>query len=82
MCFVEKTTIFPLKRDSQCQNSADILAENTPNASKISCPFFLPKPKSFGFLKKKSLWMFVVRGSNDRFQSEPSPDVEFNAMGL
>ena len=63
--FVGKTTnyIFPWKRDSQCQNSADSLAENTPNASKNFSPICLPKPKSFGFLKKSSLWVSVVRGS-------------------
>jgi hypothetical protein len=40
--FVEKITryIFPLIRDSQCPNSADSLAENTPNAQ-----FVCPSPK-------------------------------------
>ena len=31
---------------------ADSLDENTPNASKHFSPKCLPKPKSFGFLKK------------------------------
>ena len=61
--FVGKRTsyTFPWTRDSQCQNSANSLAENTPNASKNFSPICLPKPKSFEFLKKKALWMSVVR---------------------
>ena len=39
--------------DSQCQNSADSLAESTPNASKNFSPICLPKPKSFRFKRKK-----------------------------
>ena len=48
--FVEKTTksIFPWTRDSQCQNSADCLAKNTPNVPKFMNPICLPKPKSLG----------------------------------
>ena len=34
---------------------ADSLAENTPNVAKNFSPKCLPKPKSFGFLKKSSL---------------------------
>ena len=38
-------------------------AENTKNAPKMFGPIRLPKPKSFGLLKKKiSLWVSVVRG--------------------
>ena len=40
---------------------ADSLVENTPNATKIFSPIFLPKPKSLGFSKKSSLWVSVVR---------------------
>ena len=59
--FVGKTTkyIFP---GTQCQNSDDSLAKNTPNAPKNFSPICLPKPKSFEFLKKSSLWMSIVRG--------------------
>ena len=42
--------IFPWTRDSQCQNSADILAENTPNALKNVSPIYVPNPKSFSLL--------------------------------
>ena len=53
--FVGKTTkyIFPWTRDSQCQNSFDSFAENTPNVSKNLSPNCLPNPKILGFLKKK-----------------------------
>ena len=34
---------------------ADKLAENTPNAPKFICPYFLLKPKSLGFQWKKRL---------------------------
>ena len=54
---------FPWRRDSQCQNSAYNLARNTPNASYIFSPICLPKPKSFEFLRKSSVWVSVVRGS-------------------
>ena len=37
------------------------LAENTPNASKNFGPICLPKPKSFEFLKKSSVWVSAVR---------------------
>ena len=60
-------SIFPWTRDSQCQNSANILAENTPNASKNFSPICLPKPKSFKFLKKSSLWVSVVPYANAHF---------------
>ena len=48
-------------RDSQCCCSA----ENTPNPPKIFGPICLPKPKSWGFSKESSLWVFVVRDSVD-----------------
>ena len=53
--FVGKITnyIFPWTGDLQCQNSANSLAENTPNASKYFSPICLPKPKIFDFLKKE-----------------------------
>ena len=54
--------IFPWTRDSQCQNSANSLAGNTQNAPQNFSPICLPKPKSFEFLKKSSLWMSIVRG--------------------
>ena len=55
--------IFSWTTSSQCQNSANNLTENTPNASKNFSPIWLPKPKSFKFLKKKnSRWVSVVRG--------------------
>ena len=62
--FVGKRTsyIFQWKRDSQCQISANSLAENTPNTSNNFSPICLPVPESFEFLKKSSLWMSVVRG--------------------
>ena len=65
--FLGKRTsyIFPRTRDSQCQNSANSLAENTPNASKNFSPICLPKPKSFEFLKKSSVWVSVVRGRGE-----------------
>ena len=61
--FLGKTTycIFPWTRNSQCQNSADSLAENTPNASKKFSPKCLPMPESLFFLKKNTLWVSVVR---------------------
>ena len=37
------------------------LDENTQNAPQNFSPICLPKPKSFEFLKKSSLWMSVVR---------------------
>ena len=51
----------PWTRDSQCQNSAYSLARNTPNASQNFSLICLPKPKSFKFLKKSSLWVSIVR---------------------
>ena len=51
----------PYFLDSLCQNSADSLAENTPNASKDFSPICQPKPESFEFLKKSSVWVSVVR---------------------
>ena len=42
---------------------ADNPAENTSNASKYFSPKCLPKPKSLRFLKKSSLWVSVVRDS-------------------
>ena len=48
---------------SQCQNSADSLAENTTNASKNFSPICLPKPKNFEFLKISSVWVSVVRAA-------------------
>ena len=41
---------------------ADSSALNIPNAPEFIGPICLPKPKSFEFLKKSSLWMSVVRG--------------------
>ena len=63
MFFVGKRTSysFPWKKKSLCQNSAYTLARNTPNASKNFGPICLPKPKSFEFLKKSSVWVSVVR---------------------
>ena len=63
--FVGKRTryIFPWTRDSQCQNSADRLAENIPIASKNFSPICLPKANSLGFLKKSSFWVSVVHGA-------------------
>ena len=60
---VEKKTryIFPWTRDSQCKDSSDSLPKNTPNASKNVSPICLPKPKSFEFFKRSSLWESVVR---------------------
>ena len=54
-CRKMKQIHFPMDKgmDSQCQNSADSLAENSPNASKNFSTICLPKPKSFRFLKKK-----------------------------
>ena len=46
---------FPMHK-TQCQNSTNILAENTTNASENFSPICLPKPKSFEFLKKKLSW--------------------------
>ena len=54
-CGKRTSHIFPWKRDSQWQNRANSLA------SKNFSPFGLPKPKSFKFLKKSSLWVCVVR---------------------
>ena len=39
---------------------ADNLSENTRNASKYFSQKCLPKPKSFGFLKKSSLWVSLA----------------------
>jgi hypothetical protein len=38
----------------------DSSAKNTPNAPQIFGPICLLKPKTLGFLKKSSLWVFVV----------------------
>ena len=63
MFFVGKRSsyTFPWTRDSQCQNSANSLAGNSQNARQNFSPICLPKPKSFEFLKKNSLWMSVLR---------------------
>ena len=61
-CRKKPSYIFPWTRDSQCQRSANSLAENTPNASKKSSLICLPKPKSFECLKKSFFWVSVVRG--------------------
>jgi hypothetical protein len=44
---------------------ADNLAKNTPKASNIFSPKYLPKPKSSRKKKKNSLWVSVVRGWNN-----------------
>ena len=46
--------IFPWTRDSQCQNSANILAENTQMPQKIFSPICLPK--RFWIFEKKLSW--------------------------
>ena len=51
---------FPWTRNSQCQKSANSLAENTQNAPQNFSPICLPKPKSFKFLKKSSVWVSIV----------------------
>ena len=53
------------------------MAENTPNASKNFSPICLPKAKSFKFLKKSSLWVSVVRGSNVYDQEKISRNKAF-----
>ena len=78
--FVGKRTsyIFPWTRDSQCQNRANTLAKNTRNASKNVSPICLPKPKSFEFFKRSSLWESVVRVPCDT-HTDRNFVVEFDA---
>ena len=61
--FVGKTTksIFPLTSDSQCQNSSDSLARNTPMPQNLSAQFFCPSPKVWDISEKKLRRASVVR---------------------
>ena len=53
------------QRTYSTKMDADSLAENTPNAPELFCPFVCPNPKVLDFNEKRLHWGSAVRGCKD-----------------
>ena len=59
---------FPWTWDSQCQNSTNSLAKNTPNLPKFYQPNLSPQAQKLRIFEKNSLWEAVVHNCEHQNQ--------------